>query len=267
MGETKGWFERHPIIAWSVVFVVFAVWTFPEWLGQVWPLFTDKKLPDFLAERGWDGMTTWNWLSFLFSVLYTPVVTLIMLAFLWWLVRLQGERGNEESKRGSHDVSVASIETPEVDASGLPEPPVAPQISQREEREEITYRESRRRFAEPWLRQQEFQDALKQLGGGAAQVQIVYADEEDISFANFLFRAFEQANWKAKISLPQPHLNSSVDGLHVLGYDATLVDAVARAFERAEVLGIERKVEPSSVGKNDPRWTDEQHSLRIVIGN
>jgi hypothetical protein len=54
--QIRVWSRRHPVLSAGAIIIVFVIWQFPEWLGQVWPLFTNKTLPDWFAERGWIGM-------------------------------------------------------------------------------------------------------------------------------------------------------------------------------------------------------------------
>lgn len=135
-----------------------------------------------------------------------------------------------------------------------------------EEQKQSTHRESRQRFAEPWLRQREFQSALKALGGGEARVTVVYADERDRSFVDCLYSAFERSGWKITIIPPASYGGAKVDGLHVRGYEGSLVNSIARAFEKTDILGVKKIVDASEVSRDDPKWNAEQRSLRIIIG-
>lgn len=77
------WSRQRPVLAAVLVVAVFLLWQFPEWLGQVWPLFTDKKLPDVLAERGWAMRVT-------LPSLATIVVDLIVFVLLGFIIYQQG---------------------------------------------------------------------------------------------------------------------------------------------------------------------------------
>ena len=68
---------------WTVVVFLFIV---SQGLGQIWPLFTNKTIPEWLAGRGWSGMSTvlyplYWWLTFGLSVL------LVISAYRRWGTR------------------------------------------------------------------------------------------------------------------------------------------------------------------------------------
>ena len=43
----------------------FVLWSLPQWIGTVWPLFTTKTIPEWMAERSWPGITApvYAWLT------------------------------------------------------------------------------------------------------------------------------------------------------------------------------------------------------------
>jgi hypothetical protein len=75
--------KRHPVVAAFVVLFVFVFWSFPQWLGTVWPLFTDKKLTDWIDEHRLPGMTAsvYGW--------FTIVVGLLLMAGVGAVIWLQ----------------------------------------------------------------------------------------------------------------------------------------------------------------------------------
>jgi hypothetical protein len=49
----KDWIRNHRLAAGIWTVVLFVVVTFPVWLAQVWPLFSDRPFVDAMTERGW----------------------------------------------------------------------------------------------------------------------------------------------------------------------------------------------------------------------
>ena len=39
------------------LFVLWVIWDFPQWLGSIWPLLTDRTLPIWLSAKHWPGMS------------------------------------------------------------------------------------------------------------------------------------------------------------------------------------------------------------------
>jgi hypothetical protein len=56
---------RRPILSAIISVCIFLFWHLPEWLGNVWPLFSDTPLPQWIAERRWPGMSPelFSWIS------------------------------------------------------------------------------------------------------------------------------------------------------------------------------------------------------------
>lgn len=62
--------RRRTAVSAAGAVIIFLFWTLPEWLGDVFPLFTDKTLPQWLAERRWPGMShdLFQWLTLIIGV-------------------------------------------------------------------------------------------------------------------------------------------------------------------------------------------------------
>jgi len=56
--------KNHPVVSAVVGAAVFLLWSFPQWFGSIWPLFTDKTLPEWIADKRWTvSASTSAWLT------------------------------------------------------------------------------------------------------------------------------------------------------------------------------------------------------------
>src|SRR5262249_52008894 len=97
--QMEEWSHQHPVLAAVLVVAVFILWQLPEWLGQVWPLFTDKRLPDVLAERGWS-------MSVALSSLVTVIANLIVFVLLGFIIYQQRPNGRRRMPSLQDAVSI-----------------------------------------------------------------------------------------------------------------------------------------------------------------
>lgn len=54
--------EKHPVASAVVGILIFVFWSFPQWFGSIWPLLSDKTVPQWLAQKSWgmsSGATAW----------------------------------------------------------------------------------------------------------------------------------------------------------------------------------------------------------------
>jgi hypothetical protein len=84
------WVKQHPYLSLAIAGGVFFLWRLPDWLGQVWPLFTRKTVPEWVEERRWPGMSTI--LYRLFNIVTTVIVVTLLVIIMYQ------QRGIEEQK-------------------------------------------------------------------------------------------------------------------------------------------------------------------------
>src|ERR1019366_5783977 len=72
--------RKHPNISALIGVAIFLCVSLPEWFGSVWPLFTSKTLPEWIAERRWTPMSTsaTSWLMMVFAVAVTGLMLVIV---------------------------------------------------------------------------------------------------------------------------------------------------------------------------------------------
>jgi hypothetical protein len=102
------WISQHPVL-WAVIGVgIFLLWRLPEWFGQVWPLFTNKTVPEWLAERRWPGMSTrlYRW----FNIITTCVMFVLLGVIIY---QQQSENLEGEPTTASSLVAPSAPSTPQ----------------------------------------------------------------------------------------------------------------------------------------------------------
>jgi len=74
------WFKRYPVFYAVLVVCGFFLWVLPQWLGDVWPLFSDKKIPEWLAEKQWPSIspTLFMWFTATISVAVLSLLGVII---------------------------------------------------------------------------------------------------------------------------------------------------------------------------------------------
>jgi hypothetical protein len=99
--------RKHPITSAVAAICIFLLWNFPQWLGDVWPLFSQKTIPQWLAERRWPGMNPElsSWLT-----LGIDLAMLGLLVAIYFAARRQRD-ATPHAYVGSIDVSFRELST------------------------------------------------------------------------------------------------------------------------------------------------------------
>jgi hypothetical protein len=70
------WIRTHPQRTLILAFFGFILWTLPQGVAVLWPIFTRKTVPEWAAERAWPGMTptVYGWVTVALGVAMLAVM-------------------------------------------------------------------------------------------------------------------------------------------------------------------------------------------------
>lgn len=173
------WISDHPVRATVLGLACFLLWSLPEWLGNVWPLFTDKTIPQWAAEQRWPSMTpgAFHWLSLVIGSLLLALSVATLLAITRSFVPAPIVRGRGDGDEPS-------------DGSAQPEQQAGRWLSERERSEESN--SARKAESIPPIPDGEFLISTKEKNGGVhIRLQNVQAKEK----TGFVMRVRDVQLW------------------------------------------------------------------------